>query len=71
MAFTGPGMTKREAAEAVRAAKVQLGITWAQLAGAVGRPVAWTTAAPLGQHPMSTAFSGARSSRRGWARSGR
>jgi cyanate lyase len=53
MAFTGPAMTKREAAEAVRAAKAQLGLTWAQLAEAVGRPVAWTTAALLGQHPMS------------------
>jgi cyanate lyase len=26
---------------------------WAQLAEAVGRPLAWTTAALLGQHPMS------------------
>ena len=54
MAFTGPAMTKKEAAEAVRAAKAQLGLTWAQLAEAVGRPVAWATAALLGQHPMST-----------------
>ncbi|KIF69429.1 cyanate hydratase [Streptomyces sp. AcH 505] len=45
-------LTKQEAAEAVRAAKVQTGITWAQLAEAVGRPLAWTTAALLGQHPM-------------------
>jgi cyanate lyase len=48
-------MTKREAAEAVRGAKVRLGVTWAQLAEAVGRPLAWTTAALLGQHPMSAA----------------
>ncbi|MGA2830715.1 MAG: cyanase [Streptosporangiaceae bacterium] len=53
MEFTGPAMTKKEAAEAVRAAKAHLGLTWAQLAEAVGRPVAWTTAALLGQHPMS------------------
>jgi cyanate lyase len=53
MAFTGPALTKKEAAEAVRAAKAQLGVTWAQLAEAAGRPVAWTTAALLGQHPMS------------------
>jgi cyanate lyase len=45
--------TKREAAEAVRTAKVRLGVTWAQLAEAVDRPLAWTTAALLGQHPMS------------------
>lgn len=48
-------MTKKEAAEAVRAAKARLGVTWAQLAEAVGRPVAWTTSALLGQQPMSQA----------------
>ncbi|MFE3828397.1 cyanase [Streptomyces sp. NPDC059092] len=47
-------LTKQQAAEAVRGAKAELGLTWAQLAEAVGRPVAWTTAALLGQHPMST-----------------
>ncbi|HEX6468771.1 MAG TPA: cyanase [Streptosporangiaceae bacterium] len=46
-------MTKKEAAEAVRAAKARLGVTWAQLAEAVGRPVAWTTSALLGQQPMT------------------
>ncbi|MBF8184227.1 cyanase [Nonomuraea sp. K274] len=46
-------MTKKEAAEAVRAAKARLGITWVQLAEAVGRPPAWTTSALLGQQPMS------------------
>jgi len=48
-------MNKKEAAESVRAAKATLGLTWSQLAGAVGRPVAWTTAALLGQHPMTAA----------------
>jgi cyanate lyase len=48
-------MTKKEAAEAVRAAKARLGVTWAQLAEAVGRPAAWTTSALLGQQPMSAA----------------
>jgi cyanate lyase len=46
-------MTKKEAAQAVRDAKARLGVTWAQLAEAVGRPVAWTTSALLGQQPMS------------------
>ena len=55
MADNQPAMTKQEAAAAVRAAKVRQGLTWAQIAEAVGRPVAWTTAALLGQHPMSTA----------------
>ncbi|GGJ91275.1 cyanate hydratase [Streptomyces camponoticapitis] len=45
-------VSKHEAAEAVREAKVRTGITWAQLAEAVGKPLAWTTAALLGQHPM-------------------
>jgi cyanate lyase len=47
--------TKREAALAVQAAKARLGVTWAQLAEAVGAPLVWTTAALLGQHPMNVA----------------
>lgn len=46
-------MTKEEAARAVRAAKARLGLTWAQIAEAVDRPVAWTTSALLGQQPMT------------------
>ncbi len=46
-------MTKKDAAQAVRSAKARLGVTWAQLADAVGRPVAWTTSALLGQQPMT------------------
>jgi cyanate lyase len=47
--------SKKEAAEAVRGAKARLGVTWSQLAEAVGRPVAWTTSALLGQQPMTAA----------------
>jgi cyanate lyase len=50
---------KQAAAVRVRAAKARLGVRWDQLAQAVGRPVAWTTAALLGQHPMSAAQAGA------------
>ncbi|MEU3185064.1 cyanase [Streptomyces sp. NPDC006923] len=46
-------LTKQQAAEAVRRAKAELGLSWAQIAEAVGRPVAWTTSALLGQQPMS------------------
>jgi cyanate lyase len=46
-------LTKREAAEAVRGAKVRLGLTWGQLAEAVGAPVGWTVSALLGQQPMT------------------
>jgi len=44
--------TKQEAAAQVRAAKTRLGLTWAIIADTVGRPVAWTTSALLGQHPL-------------------
>jgi cyanate lyase len=46
-------LSKKEAAQAVLSAKVRLGLTWSQLAEAVGRPVAWTTSALLGQQPMT------------------
>lgn len=45
--------TKQEAAQAVLAAKVRLGLTWAQIAEALGKPPVWTTAALLGQHPVA------------------
>ena len=32
-------VSKKEAAESVRAAKARLGVTWGQLAEAVGRPL--------------------------------
>ncbi len=37
------------------AAKIRIGLTWAQLAEAIGRPQVWTTAALLGQHPIPAA----------------
>ncbi|MGW3352923.1 cyanase [Nonomuraea rubra] len=46
-------VTKQQAAEAVRHAKAVTGVTWEQLSEAIGRPLVWTTAALLGQHPMS------------------
>jgi cyanate lyase len=46
-------MTKTEAAEAVKAARVTAGLTWTALAEQLGRPLVWTVAAALGQHPMS------------------
>jgi len=55
-------MTKQEAAAEVRAAKARLGLTWAQLADAVGRPAAWTTSALLGQQPMTAAQAAAAAS---------
>jgi cyanate lyase len=44
--------TKQEAAEAVLDAKIRLGLSWAQLAETLDAPLAWTTSALLGQHPV-------------------
>ena len=49
-----PLMSKQEAAALVLAAKTRLGLTWASIAEALDRPVAWSTAALLGQHPVPT-----------------
>lgn len=46
-------LSKKEAAQAVIAAKAELDLTWAQLAEAIGRPAAWTVSALLGQQPMT------------------
>lgn len=45
--------TKKEAGRAVVEAKARLGLTWAALADALDAPLAWTTSALLGQHPLS------------------
>ncbi|MEV6903277.1 cyanase [Amycolatopsis sp. NPDC051372] len=44
--------TKKQAADAVLEAKVRLGLTWAEIADALDAPLAWTTSALLGQHPV-------------------
>ncbi|PXY28545.1 cyanase [Prauserella flavalba] len=48
-------LTKKEAGRAVVAAKTRLGLTWERLAEVADAPLAWTTAALLGEHPMSAA----------------
>lgn len=60
-------MTKEQAAELVREAKASRGLTWAQLADAVGAPVAWTVSALLGQQPMSKAQAEAAAAALGYA----
>jgi len=45
-------MTKAAAAEQVVTARLRSGLTWQEIADAVGAPVVWTTAALLGNHPM-------------------
>jgi cyanate lyase len=46
-------MTRPELSEKISAIKRKKGLTWAQLAKEVGRSPVWTTAALLGQMPMS------------------
>jgi cyanate lyase len=48
-------MTKQQAADVVRHAKAERGLSWADLAEAVGAPVPWTVSALLGQQPMAPA----------------
>ncbi len=45
-------MTRDEITQDIIAARLANGLTWQQLADAIGRPVVWTTAALLGQHPI-------------------
>ena len=45
-------MTRDEITAQVVAARLDKGLTWQQLADAIGKPVVWTTAALLGQHPI-------------------
>ena len=46
-------MTREEATEQILEAKKQKGLTFEAIAQKVGRHKVWTTAALLGQHPMS------------------
>ncbi len=48
-----PIMPKSDAAALVVAARVRRGLSWAEIADKLGAPVVWTTAALLGQHPMT------------------
>jgi cyanate lyase len=50
-----PILPKADAAELVVAARIRRGLTWAAIADRIGAPVVWTTAALLGQHPLSPA----------------
>ena len=45
-------MTRDEITQQIIAARLAKGLTWQQIADAIDRPVVWTTAALLGQHPI-------------------
>jgi cyanate lyase len=46
-------MKREEVTEKVMNARTARGLSWQQLAESIDRPVVWTTAALLGQHPLS------------------
>jgi cyanate lyase len=46
-------LTRHEITEQIVNARLQKGLTWQQLADAIDKPVVWTTAALLGQQPIS------------------
>ncbi|MGV0836880.1 cyanase [Mycolicibacterium thermoresistibile] len=45
-------MTREQLTAEIVAARLTKGLSWQQLADAIGKPVVWTTAALLGQHPI-------------------
>ncbi|WP_299038297.1 cyanase [uncultured Pseudokineococcus sp.] len=51
--MTTPIMSRSDAAALVRTARVRQGQTWAAIAEALDAPLVWTTAALLGQHPLT------------------
>jgi cyanate lyase len=51
-------MTREQACETVRAAMTERGVSFAQLATALDRPLVWVAAAVFGQHPLSGADAG-------------
>jgi cyanate lyase len=46
-------MTRDDVTDLVRQAKIRKGLTWTEIAEAVGQSKEWTTAALLGQMPMT------------------
>jgi cyanate lyase len=46
---------KQHAGDIVARARVRAGLSWAELADAIGKPPVWTVAALLGQHPVPPA----------------
>jgi cyanate lyase len=47
-------MNRHELTEQIVIARLARGLSWQQLAEAIGRPVVWTTSALLGQQPIPT-----------------
>jgi len=48
-------VTRDEVTQAVMAARLARGLSWQDLAAAIGKPEVWVVAALLGQHPLDPA----------------
>ena len=48
-------MTRDDITAAIIAARLARQLTWQSLADAIDKPVVWSTAALLGQHPLTRA----------------
>lgn len=48
-------ISKKDAGEIASRARFRAGVAWADIADKLGKPVVWTTAAILGQHPLNSA----------------
>jgi cyanate lyase len=48
-------MTRDQVTQAVVEAKLTRGLSWQDLADAIGKPVVWVVAALPGQHPLDVA----------------
>ncbi|NIH96760.1 cyanate lyase [Mycolicibacterium fluoranthenivorans] len=48
-----PSLDKSESGRLLNDARTAQGVTWAELAAAINRPLVWTVAALLGKHPVS------------------
>lgn len=50
-----PFVTKPDAGEIVKVARMRAGVSWADIASALDRPAPWVVSALLGQHPVPKA----------------
>ena len=48
-----PVLSRADTAALVKAARIRRGLSWSRIADEIGAPVVWSTAALLGQHPMT------------------
>ncbi|GAC1603446.1 MAG: cyanase [Pseudarthrobacter sp.] len=53
-----PIVSKRDAGQIVRAARFRTGVSWAEIALAIGKDPVWVVAALLGQHALTAADAG-------------